>query len=169
MRRVLRGCGAAMLVTVGVVIPLSLGIATTATATVPTGLVSGLLEWCIPPVPTTTVPGSSGVTTSTAAPLRDYRVLLIPPPSFVELSEGGVVVVRHLLAFVLSPDDSNSVLPYDGQVLMTARFDLRAAPGHYLLRTVDLHRRVLVVSGRTTSLRVVLSACKPSVNPAQHK
>lgn len=164
MRRVLRRCNVALLLTLAVIIPVSLTTTAAATATMRSGVIAGRLEWCIPAVPTTTltvpttVPGTSR-TTTTVPWLPPDRILSTPPPSYAVLLQGGVVVRREWLEVYLVPDGPKATPSEDGKFLMIARFALRARPGHYLAQALQVRRHIVIVAGRTTRLHVLVEGC----------
>lgn len=164
MRRVLRAYCAALCLTLAVIIPVTMTTPASAGATARTGVISGRLEWCIPAVATTTltvpttVPGTTGTTTSVPS-ILPYRVLLIPPPSYALLLQGGVVVEREWLEVYLVPDGPKATPSEDGKFLMIARFALRAMPGHYLAQALQVRRHIVIVAGRTTHLHVLVEGC----------
>jgi hypothetical protein len=158
MRRWLGGCGAVIALTVGTVVPLT-SSTPVAAATVATGVVSGLLTWCIPPVTTTTLSGSGGATTSTTPPIAPVRILEIPPPSSVEFLQRGVLVRRAQLDIALKPIGPTVTPSYDGEFLAVARFVIRMRPGNYELLASAAPHHVRVVAGHITRVRARLSTC----------
>ena len=143
----------------------TLGLVPTAASAQPisdqVGTVTGIVTWCIPPLPssatTTSLAGGGGV--STSPPMADYRILLLPAPASVTLERGGVVVARQRITYRFEVRDPTSALPYNGAVVVTGRFRLRASAGAYVLTTPEVTRRVAVRAGRVTWVRATLSSC----------
>ncbi len=151
--------------TLATIIPLATTVPAHASA-IPSGAIAGVLELCVPavPVPTTlptptTVPGSSGTTSTTVPPLAPDRLILTPAPSYAVLLKDGVVVSRTSLRVSLVKDGPTATPYYNGQFLIVARFTLRAAPGHYLAQALQVRRNVVVTAGRTSHLHVVIAGC----------